>query len=201
MIVIGITGPTGSGKTTALNELSMLGGCSLDADAIYHQLLESNSALRSELELRFGTMTDETGRFDRKKLGAVVFREAMALADLNAITHRYLEVEIRTRLARAEQEGYAAAAIDAIRLFESGAAELCDVTLAITAPPETRIRRIMVREGISDEYARARVAAQQSDDFYKEACDYVLVNDFASQQEFGARARALFELILRSGKQ
>lgn len=201
MIVIGITGPTGSGKTTALNELNMLGGCSLDADAIYHQLLESNSALRSELEVRFGPMTDEAGRFDRKKLGAVVFREAMALADLNAITHRYLEVEIRARLARAEREGYAAAAIDAIRLFESGAAELCDVTLAITAPSETRIRRIMAREGISEEYARARVAAQQSDNFYKEACDYVLVNDCVNQQEFGARARALFESILRSGKQ
>ncbi|MEA4932445.1 MAG: dephospho-CoA kinase [Lawsonibacter sp.] len=201
MIVIGITGPTGSGKTTALNELSALGGCSLDADAMYHQLLESSLALRSELESRFGFMTDETGRFDRKKLGAVVFQDPGALADLNAITHRYMEIEIRARLTRAEQEGYPAAAIDAIRLFESGAAELCDVTLAITAPPQTRIRRIMVREGISAEYARARVAAQQSDDFYKEACDYVLINNCANREEFGARARALFELILRRGKQ
>lgn len=201
MIIIGITGPTGSGKTTALSELRVLGGCSLDADAIYHQLLESSSALRSELESRFGSMTDEAGRFDRKKLGAVVFRDPSALTDLNAITHQYVEAEINARLSRAEQEGYPAAAIDAIRLFESGAAELCDVTLAITAPPETRIRRIMAREGISEEYARARVAAQQTDDFYKQACDYVLINDCANREEFAARARALFELILQSGKQ
>ncbi len=201
MIVIGITGPTGAGKTTALNELGALGGCILDADFIYHQMLESNSALRSELESRFGMLTDSGGRFDRKKLGAVVFRDPSALTDLNAITHRYMEAEIKARLARAEQEGYPAAAIDAIRLVESGAAELCDVTVAITAPPEIRVRRIMAREGISEEYARARVAAQPSDTFYKEACDYLLVNDCADRKEFGARARALLALILRCGKQ
>lgn len=201
MIVIGITGPTGAGKTTALNELKTLGGCILDADAIYHQLLEGDSALRVEIQSRFGSMTDEAGRFDRKKLGAVVFRDPGALADLNSITHRYMGDEIRNRLAQAGQAGYQAAAIDAIRLFESGAADLCDATVAITAPSETRVRRIMAREGISEEYARARVAAQQSDLFYNEKCDYILVNDCADREEFGARARALFELILQSGKQ
>lgn len=201
MVVIGITGPTGAGKTTALNELSALGGCTLDADSIYHQMLESNFGLRSELESRFGVMTDAAGRFDRKKLGAVVFQDPKALADLNAITHRHMDAELKARLARAEQEGYPAAAIDAIRLVESGAAELCDVTVAITAPPEIRIRRIMAREGISEEYARARVAAQPSDAFYKEACDYLLINDCADRKEFGARARDLLALILRCGKQ
>ena len=68
MTIIGITGPTGAGKTTALNELKTFGGCIIDADAVYHELLASDTALRKKLEDRFGPMTDENGNFQRKKL-------------------------------------------------------------------------------------------------------------------------------------
>lgn len=196
MIVIGITGPTGAGKTTALNELDKLGGCILDADAVYHELLERNLALRDELQHRFGPMLDKNGRFDRKKLGAIVFRDPEALADLNAITRRYVVDEIKGRLAQAEQAGTPTAAVDAITLFESGLADLCAVTLAITAPPEVRVRRIMAREGISEDYAWSRVNAQRPDEFYTGRSQYVLVNDCAEAEAFARRARALFESIL-----
>ena len=196
MIIIGITGPTGAGKTTALSELEKLGGCIIDADAAYHELLANDKTLRDELEHRFGPLTDEQGNFQRKKLGAVVFSDPAAMAALNAITHRYIGAAIRARIARAEEQGRPAAAIDAIRLFESGLAEDCHTTLAITAPPEIRVRRIMAREGISEEYARARVASQPSDDFFTQRCDHVLINDCATAEEFGDRARALFESIL-----
>lgn len=196
MMVIGITGPTGAGKTTALMELEKLGCRVVDADAVYHQLLEGDFTLRKELEARFGPMTDETGRFDRKRLGTVVFHDPQAMAGLNAITHRHIDEALRKRLAWAEEEGCPAAAIDAIRLLESGTARLCHATLAILAPPEVRIQRIMAREGISREYAQSRVAAQRPDAFYTQNCDYTLVNDCKSAQEFAARARALFEDIL-----
>ena len=196
MKVIGITGPTGAGKTTALKEIERLGGCVLDADAVYHQLLEKDAALRDELQARFGPLEDGRGRIDRKKLGNVVFRDANALADLNAIAHRYVGQELDRRLARAEQEGCPLAAIDAIALLESGLGERCDVTVAVTASPEVRVRRIMAREGISEDYARARVAAQKPDDFYIGGCDYALVNDCATAEEFAARARAQFQRIL-----
>ncbi len=199
MIVIGITGPTGAGKTTALNQLEALGGCVLDADAVYHQLLEEDGGLRHALEGRFGPLTGADGRFDRKKLGGVVFHDQAAMADLNAIAAPYIDRALKTRLA-AEQEGRPAAAIDAIRLIESGLAELCDATLAVTAPAEVRVGRIMAREGIPEEYARARVAAQQSDAFYRDACGYTLVNDCATAEEFGAKARALLERILQEHK-
>lgn len=198
MTIIGITGPTGAGKTTALRELEKLGGCIIDADAVYHQLLESNCALRKKLEERFGPMTDALGRFDRKKLGAVVFRDPAALTDLNTIAHRYVGAEIRRRLEDAERSGYSAAAVDAVALFEGGLADLCQTTLAITAPPEIRIGRIMAREGISEDYARARVAAQKADSFYTEKCQHALVNDCESPEEFGVRARELFQSILCS---
>ena len=84
MIVIGITGPTGAGKTTALGELQRLGGAIIDCDAVYHELLKSNIALQEELERAFGNLRDEDGAIDRKKLGAVVFRDPAALAALDA---------------------------------------------------------------------------------------------------------------------
>ena len=102
MTIIGITGPTGAGKTTALNELVKLGGCIYDADAVYHDLLKSSTALRRELEDRFGPLTDEQGEFQRKKLGAIVFADPEALADLNAISHRYVVAAIQEQLHKGQ---------------------------------------------------------------------------------------------------
>lgn len=197
MTIIGITGPTGAGKTTALNELVKLGGCIYDADAVYHDLLKSSTALRRELEDRFGSLTDEQGEFQRKKLGAIVFADPEALADLNAISHRYVVAAIQEQLHKAQKQGTACAAIDAIALFESGLDKLCQATVAITAPPEIRVRRIMVREGISEEYARSRVAAQNPDDFFTSRCGYTLINDCIAPEEFAVRAKVLFESILK----
>lgn len=196
MIIIGITGPTGAGKTTALNELIKLGGCIYDADAVYHGLLKNDPALRKELEDRFGPLTGADGEFQRKKLGAIVFSDPGALADLNAISHRYVVSAIKRELEQAKQQGVPCAAIDAIGLFESGLDKLCQATVAITAPPEIRVRRIMAREGIGEEYARSRVAAQNPDEFFTSRCGHTLINDCAAPEEFAARAKALFESIL-----
>lgn len=196
MIIIGITGPTGAGKTTALRVLEELDGHIIDADAVYHGLLANNMSLRAELEARFGPLTDPDGSFERKKLGAVVFNDPAALEDLNVITHRYIGAAIRGEIAKAEEQGRAAAAIDAIRLFESGLGELCHTTVAIVAPAEVRVRRIMAREGISEGYARARVAAQKDDGYYTGLCDHTLNGNCSSAEEFAANARALFQKIL-----
>lgn len=197
MTIIGITGPTGAGKTTALNELEKLGGVIIDCDAVYHGLLKSNYTLQHELESRFGVLKDESGVFDRKKLGAVVFRDPAALADLNAIAHRHVVMAVKEILVQAEAQNIPVAAIDAIALFESGLAELCDATVAIMAPAEIRVERIMAREGITREYAQSRVNAQNPEEFYTSRCQYTLRNDCKSAAEFGARARELFSGILK----
>lgn len=196
MTVIGITGPTGSGKTTALNELKKTGGCVLDADAVYHELLECDSALRSGLEERFGPLTRGDGSFDRKKLGGIVFHDPAALDDLNSIAHGRIVLELGRRLWLAKKEGVQLAAIDAIALFESGASELCHVTLAIIAPPEVRVRRIMAREGISQDYAWARVKAQKPDEYFSRHCDYTLINDSCTAEEFSKEVREFLKEVL-----
>ena len=170
-MIIGITGGTGCGKTTLLNTIAQAGGLVLDCDAIYHHLLATDAALLSAIEARFpGTV--ENGVLQRKKLGSIVFSDKNALEDLNKITHGAVKAEVLRRLTPRPK----LAAIDAIALFEGGLAQLCDVTAAVTAPEEDRVRRLMRRDGISEEYARSRIAAQHKEDWFRERCDYVLEN-------------------------
>ena len=199
---IGITGPTGAGKTTALGALEDLGAWVIDADRVYHDLLANSAPLRAALADRFGpAILDGEGRVDRKALGAVVFGDPEALADLNDVTHRFILAEIDRQIAQAKAEGRPAAAIDAIALIESGLGETCDAVVGILAPKELRVRRIMAREGIGEDYARRRVEAQQGDGFYRAHCGYLLENrEDDTPGAFRARARALFEHILQDLK-
>lgn len=201
MIVIGITGPTGAGKTTALRQLEQMGGYVLDADKVYHNLLASSVELKQALTDRFGVeILDENNQIDRKKLGSLVFQDAVALEELNTISHHHVVAEIAREIEKARSH-YPVAAIDAIGLFESGADQICDTTLAVVAPPEIRVERIMAREGISREYAQSRVSAQKSDEFYTTLCEHVLENNCATSAEFGEKARDIFELIFLKEKQ
>lgn len=199
MTVIGITGPTGAGKTTVLNVLKEMGGAVADCDAVYHQLLRTSASMQSELKSRFGReIFDENGGLRRKALGAIVFGDQAALADLNAITHRYVMDELKHMIAEAWAKDRPTIALDAIALLESGAGDLCDVTVAVTARPEARVRRIMAREGISEEYARSRVTAQKPSSWFEERCTYTLRND-GDRDAFEAKAQALLKQILNQG--
>ena len=195
MKIIGITGPTGAGKTTALGALRELGAWMIDADEVYHRLLEESTPLQEALTARFGDIQDKSGKIDRKKLGNVVFGDPTALSDLNAITHRFIGEEIDRQLSAARAEGRSAAAIDAIALIESGVGETCDAVVGILAPREERIRRIMAREGISEDYARKRVDAQQGDGFFRAHCTHILENQ-GTAEEFAQKALALFQTLI-----
>ena len=197
MKIIGITGPTGAGKTTALGALRELGAWMIDADEVYHRLLEESAPLREALTARFGDIQDKSGKIDRKKLGNVVFGDPTALSDLNAITHRFIGEEIDRQLSAARAEDRSAAAIDAIALIESGLGDRCDAVVGVIAPAELRVRRIMAREGIPETYARKRVNAQQGEEFFRTHCDYLLENtEHDTPEAFRARALALFTDIL-----
>ena len=171
-MIIGITGGTGCGKTTLLNLIAARGGLILDCDAIYHELLISDKAMLEAIENRFPGVI-ENGALNRKKLGAIVFADENALLDLNRITHAAVKSEVLRRL----EDAPVLAAIDAIGLFEGNLAPLCDVTVAVTAPEEARVKRLMLRDGISEDYARSRIRAQHREDWFRERCDYVLSNN------------------------
>jgi dephospho-CoA kinase len=185
-MILGITGGSGCGKTTLLHMIRDLGGLVLDCDEIYHALLASDPALLAAIEARFpGVVAD--GKLDRKKLGAIVFADEVALLDLNRITHSAVKAEVLRRLKTAP----ALAAIDAIGLFEGDLAALCHITVAVTAPLDERVARLMARDGISESYARSRIAAQHPDDWYREHCTHVLENT-GSLEDFQGKCIAFF---------
>ena len=171
-MIIGITGGTGCGKTTLLTLIAEHGGLILDCDAIYHELLTSDKEMLAAIDARFPGVI-ENGVLNRKKLGSIVFADENALLELNRITHTAVKEEVLRRLEIAPQ----LAGIDAIGLFEGGLSELCDVTVAVTAPEEARVRRLMARDHISEEYARIRIRAQHDESWFQERCDYILTND------------------------
>lgn len=197
MQVIGITGGSGSGKTTALKVLESMGALVLDCDNIYHQLLETSPELLEELDSAFPGVVRE-GVLQRKALGAIVFKDGAALEKLNSISHRYVDMEIERRLRTFAMEGGRIAAIDAIELFVGGQAKRCTHTVAVLAEPETRIRRIMERDGISREYAVLRIEAQRPDSYFEGLCGHVLRND-GGVEEFQGECLKLFKEILNNG--
>ncbi len=191
MRIIGVTGGSGSGKSTLLQAARARGALVIDCDEIYHALLATSAQMRDEISARFpGTV--EHGVLARKKLGKLVFDDPQALQDLNAITHAYVLAEVQKRLDQAQAE---LAVIDAIGLLESGLGELCAATIAVTAPEDVRVERLMKREGVSEAYARARIRAQKPDAYYTARCTHTLYNDYPTCEAFTCAAAALLDEI------
>ncbi len=188
-MILGITGGTGCGKTTLLREIEARGGLVLDCDAVYHDLLTRDDSLLQAIEARFpGVVVN--GELERKKLGTIVFSDKNALLDLNNITHGAVKAEVRRRLETAP----ALAAIDAIALFEGGLAQLCDTTVAVCAPVEDRVRRLMARDGISESYARSRIAAQKPEHWFRQHCAQVLNNN-GTRESFQEACKAFLDAL------
>ena len=196
MKVIGITGPTGAGKTTALNALRELGAEVIDADEVYHRLLETDEGLKKALKAAFGEQIgDKMGRIDRKALSEAVYPGS--LEELGAITHPAVLAAIGARVEKAQREGRPAVVIDAIALIESGLGEKCDAVVTVLAPLEVRVARIMALDGIDESYARRRAMAQKDDGFFRAHAHYVLENTEGDTPEsFRERAKALLETLL-----
>ena len=188
-MIVGITGGSGSGKSTLLDCFAQAGALVLDCDAIYHRLLREDPALLCAIEARFpGTV--QNGVLDRKKLGNLVFSDENALSDVNKITHSAVKAEVLRLLESAPEH----TASDASGVVEGGLGELCQVTVAVIAPVEERIRRLMKRDGISQEYALARIQAQHPDSWFREKCTFCLENR-GTAQEFHSHCLAILQEI------
>ncbi len=193
MLTIGLTGPTGSGKTTALRVLERRGFTGIDCDRVYDGLLLTSDELRESLTAAFGTVFLPDGTLDRKALAARIFGDSGELRKLNAIVYPAVRGAVEERLRLCPEPG---AVVDAVNLIPSGLGKLCDVTVAVTAPPQVRLRRIMARDGLDEERARARLSAQKPDSYYRRHCAFLLSNESESAAQFERLADEFFDTLL-----
>ena len=156
-VIIGLTGPIASGKSTVAELLRQRGAEVIDADRVYRSLLQPGSELWRQVVERFGpTIVGSDGEIDRAALGSVVFADPAALADLDRITHPAVVAEVRTRIGRSSAP---LVVVEAVKLVQSGLASDVDALWFVRADPETRLRRLMSRSGMDEASARARIAA------------------------------------------
>ncbi len=160
-MIIGITGGTGSGKSTACRELERLGCVVIDADAVYAELTRPGMPLLKMLADEFGADIAGGGGLDRKKLAQRAFASEAASRRLNEITHREIKKEINRRIDAAKSR---VVVLDVPLLYEAGFDRRCDEVWVVTAPVETRIRRVMARDNISREEVIARMDHQLGDE-------------------------------------
>ena len=194
-IVLGLTGGTGAGKTSALNAIRELGGTVIDCDAVYHEMLENSQEMRNAINAKFPGVFDQDGKLNRQKLGQEVLAQKDRPAQLNEIVFGFMTPAPDRRM---ESAGDGLFAIDAINLLESGADRLCDRTIAVTAPTELRVRRIMARDGITEQYARLRISAQKPDEYYRGKCDCELNNAADTPEAFQAEAKLFFTRLIET---
>ena len=178
MKIIGLCGQSGAGKTTALEIFKNEGFAVIDCDEVSRFVTLADSECVRELVDRFGNgILNPDKTLKRQALADIVFSDSQSLADLNKITHRHILAEVFHRLDLFRENGFRVAVIDAPVLFESGLDKDCDTTLAICANLETRLSRIIERDGISRERAEARVSRQLSDAELSCLADHVIYND------------------------
>lgn len=178
MKIIGLCGQSGAGKTTALEVFEKSGFAVIDCDEVSRYVTSPDSDCIRELSDRFGNgILNPDKTLKRQALADIVFADSDSLADLNKITHRHILCEVYRRLDEFREKGYRVAVIDAPVLFESGLDRDCDTTLAICADLETRLCRIIERDGIDRARAEARVSRQLSDAELSRLADRVIYNN------------------------
>lgn len=173
MFVIGLTGPTGSGKSTFAAMLRERGFYIADADRAARKVVEKGSPVLGALCEAFGAdILEADGTLCRKKLAQRAFASPENVQTLNALTHPAIGRELMREIAA--HPDARAAVLDAPALIESGLREKCDLVAVVIAPREERLRRIMLRDAMSEEQARRRMQAQPPDAFYLDEADVVL---------------------------
>ncbi|MDR2752822.1 MAG: dephospho-CoA kinase [Oscillospiraceae bacterium] len=161
--VIGLTGPTGAGKSTAARALQNLGCGVIDGDALTREITMPGSPVLRQLQAAFGTDICKGETLDRKRLAARAFKSEETRKHLNAITHPAIT---RLALARAKTlQSHRAIIVDAAALLDSELAGLCDTIWVIAAPEDTRLTRVLARDNLLADEARTRMAAQRRMDY------------------------------------
>lgn len=192
MIVFGITGGSGSGKSTVSAILKKYGIHVIDTDVIARLVVEKGTKCLSELAQAFGKeILNSDGTLNRQKLASIAFSDDKKKELLNGITHKYIKIRVKEEI---ENSNFDIAAIDGAVIIGSIIEPLCQFIMSVIADKSIRINRIKNRDGLTDAQAKQRVEAQPSDEFYKRHSKYIIYNN-ASNAELELAVRDLYEKI------
>lgn len=176
--VLGLTGPTGAGKSTVRNILSQRGFPVIDADTVAKRVVSDSEECILDLALCFSiSILNHDGTLNRQKLADIVFADKKKLKQLNEITFPHIRAEIKRLIELEKKQNQQMVILDAPTLFESGCDTMCDGILTVTASEKERLNRILLRDRLSDKQARLRINAQNPEEFYTKQSDYVIIND------------------------
>lgn len=176
--IIGLTGQTGAGKSSVREILRQKGAAVIDADTVAHDITDNNVNCIYDIVNRFSCLVlNEKGKINRKALGKRVFSDKKELMALNKIIFPYIFEAIEHEVLGHIAKGAENVVIDGATVIESGCGKMCDVLVSVVAEEETRITRIIKRDGISKADAERRVSAQKPEEFYTENSDFVIRND------------------------
>ncbi len=194
MLILGLTGRSGSGKGYLSDVFARYGICSIDCDRVSRDVCAPNSPCVKELADTFGQdIIDQNGVLQRKKLAQIAFADAKSTKKLNAITHPYILQALEAEIETCRIHGAKAVLLDAPTLFESGLNQRCDAIICVTSTDEARVERIVKRDEMTKEDALARLARQKSDAEFRRLCDYEIVNDGAKDCE--AQVKIIIEQL------
>lgn len=196
MIVFGLTGSIGMGKSTAAKMLKLMGVPVHDSDHAVHKALGAKGAAFEEVAVTFPDAWDKKKRLiDRKKLGDIVFNNPAELGKLEAILHPLAEASQKKFLQDMKRRGKRAAALEIPLLFETGAEKRVDYTICVSAPPLLQRRRVMARKNMTDEKFR-RIVENQMPDLQKQAyADFVVQTGLG----YGTTFRELRKILKKTG--
>lgn len=197
MFVVGLTGQTGAGKSTVSRVLQESGMAVIDCDFLARIAVEPGTDCLRELTEAFGSeILWPDGSLNRGAMAAIAFPDPEKLAQLNHITHKAILQLLQEEIDRLEQAGEKIAIVDAPTLFQAGADRFCHSVVSVIAPQVMRFARILARDGMTEEAAKKRLAAQEEDSFYTDRSEFVIVND-GSLAELTEKTEALAQMLWR----
>lgn len=199
-VIIGLTGGIGSGKSEAAKALIEQGAVHVDADAISRTLTSAGGEALPAIREAFGdAVFNADGTLNRRALGGIVFKDDAARHMLEGILHPRVQRVTMDMIDAARSEGAEAVLLDVPLLFETGMDALCDETWVIYADLETRIIRVMARDGLGREEVEARIDAQMSDDERAERATRVIYNH-QTLEKFRAEVVQYYKQLVKNAR-
>lgn len=195
IIVVGLTGQSGSGKTTVSEVFADNGFAVINADKISRMVMDNNLDCISELALCFGSeIINSDGTLNRKRLAAIVFNDKEKLKMLGGITYPYITWEILNKIYEYADKGEKYVLLDAPTLFESHADDFCQLIISVSAEKAVRSRRIAERDGLTQEEINQRFSSQLTDKYFRQHSDFVIINN-KTKEKLIDKARDVSEKI------